>query len=361
MEYVEPFEIACLQTASRQIPVDPKAKDEAIGTNIARILELIGYATKQGKTGVRIVVLPEYAINGIWEERPLEQFLDLGVTIPGKWTDLLAEKCRECNVYLAANMFEVDPEWPGRFFNTSFIIVPAVRSFRNIGRPITTPILFAYTTPADVYDAFNRKYGREKIHEVIKTPYGNLTTLTCAEVMFPETSRASAFNGAEIILHPTSEFDGHETANWNALKTTRAFENNLVFASRQHRRVPGGGTRALLVEGQLDDRRPQRAARWQVSPTTARPPPRAVVDLNALRYARSRAFNPALVRNEMMADFYRDAIGWRNNQFAGEPIESIQQTRAISAAIAREYVDRGLFELPERSPAKEPVRRKPQG
>ena len=360
MEYVEPFEIACLQTASRQIPVDPKAKDEAIGHNIARILELIGYATKQGKTGVRIVVLPEYAINGIWEERPLEQFLDLGVTIPGKWTDLLAEKCRECNVYLAANMFEVDPEWPGRFFNTSFIIDPSGEIVQKHWKTYHNSNLFAYTTPADVYDAFNRKYGREKIHEVIKTPYGNLTTLTCAEVMFPETSRASAFNGAEIILHPTSEFDGHETANWNALKTTRAFENNLVFASANIGEFLEAGRGRFSSRGNsmivAHNGSTLASLANNGEATTS-----AVVDLNALRYARSRAFNPALVRNEMMADFYRDAIGWRNNQFAGEPIESIQQTRAISAAIAREYVDRGLFELPERSPAKEPVRRKTKG
>ena len=81
-------------------------RDEAIAKNLTRQLELIDYATAFGRSNIKIAVLPEYGINGAWEERSVEEWIRCALEIPNPWTDLLAEKARERNLYICANMLE---------------------------------------------------------------------------------------------------------------------------------------------------------------------------------------------------------------------------------------------------------------
>ncbi len=65
MNFVQPYEIACIQPRARRCPADPKGRDEVIAKNLTRQLELIDYATAFGRGNVKIAVLPEYGINGM--------------------------------------------------------------------------------------------------------------------------------------------------------------------------------------------------------------------------------------------------------------------------------------------------------
>lgn len=65
MNFVQPYEIACIQPRAHRCPADPTGRDEAIAKNLTRQLELIDYATAFGRSNVKIAVLPEYGINGV--------------------------------------------------------------------------------------------------------------------------------------------------------------------------------------------------------------------------------------------------------------------------------------------------------
>lgn len=53
-------------------------------------------------------------------------------------------------------MLEKDPEWPGRFFNTSFIIDPQGEIILKHWKHNHNAFLLPYTSPCDVYDEFVR-------------------------------------------------------------------------------------------------------------------------------------------------------------------------------------------------------------
>ena len=157
MTLVQPYAIACIQPQAHQCPSDPKGRDEAIGKNLMRQLELLDYSCAFGRGNVRIVVMPEYGINGAWQERTVEEWISTALEIPNPWTDLLAEKARLRNLYICANMLEKDPEWPGRFFNTSFIIDPRGEIILKHWKHNHNAFLLPYTSPCDVYDEFVRR------------------------------------------------------------------------------------------------------------------------------------------------------------------------------------------------------------
>ena len=231
MNFVQPYEIACIQPRARRCPTDPKGRDEAIAKNLTRQLELIDYATAFGRSNVKIAILPEYGINGAWEERTVEQWINTALEIPNPWTDLLAEKAKDRNLYICANILEKDPAWPGRFFNTSFIIDPRGEIILKHWKHNHNAFLLPYTSPCDVYDEFILRYGREALFPVVDTPLGRLGCLTCCECMFPELARCTVFNGAEVILHPTSEFQDQITETTDFLKIARAVDTVSYWAS----------------------------------------------------------------------------------------------------------------------------------
>ena len=118
----------------------------------------------------------------------LEDWLRISTTIPGPYTDLLAEKAKQRKVWIAANMLEVHPDFPRRFFNASFIVDPAGKIVLKHWKNNNNTWVFPYTTPSDIYSAFIAKFGRENLFPVARTEIGNLGCLTCGELGFPENA-----------------------------------------------------------------------------------------------------------------------------------------------------------------------------
>ncbi len=76
---------------------------------------MIDYVTAFGSSEVKLIVLPEYAINAHWQRIDLEDWMRISTTIPGPYTDLLADKAKQRGIWIAANMLGVDPVPPRRF------------------------------------------------------------------------------------------------------------------------------------------------------------------------------------------------------------------------------------------------------
>lgn len=349
MTEITHYEVACLQTRSRAVSLDAPQRDADVRANLARIFELIDYVTAFGNSDVRLVVVPEYAINARWEKLSLEQWIGISSTIPGPYTDLIAEKARQRGVYIAANMMEVHPDFPGRFFNTSFLLSPEGEILIKHWKNNNNAWVFPYTTPSDIYSEFVAKFGREALFPVAKTEIGGIGLLTCGELGFPENARCTMMNGAEVLLHLSSEpnnMSHGDVRNWESLRTARAYENKC-FLAMANIGMYEGATRGL--HGSHGDSAIHNFDGSVLNKING--PGEATIkgpiDLEALRRVRARPFHPVTMRAEMYAREYDNFPGWPNDEFLERPIASIEETRDLFSRIVQERRDRGIDQPPK--------------
>jgi predicted amidohydrolase len=338
------YEIACLQTRSRAVSLEEEQRDKDVRANIARVAELIDYVTAFGNSDVRLIVLPEYSLNGRWQKMELEDWLRISTTIPGPYTELLGKIAKQRNIFIAANLLEVHPDFPRRFFNCSFIIDPTGEVILKHWKNNNNAWVFPYTTPSDIYTEFCAKFGRENLFPVARTEIGNLGCLTCGELGFPENARCTMMNGAEVLLHLTSEphnMSLGDVYNWEAYRMTRAYENKCYLAMANIG-IYEGATRG--VHGSHGDSGIYSfdGACLNKINGAGEATIKAPIDLNALRRARSKPFHPVTIRAQMYAKEYENFVGWPNDGFADRPIEGIEETRALFRRLVEERRQRGV-------------------
>ncbi len=176
----------------------------------------------------RLIVLPEYLLTGFpmgdslagWGEKAC-------LEIAGAEYEALGKIAQQYQIFLAGNAYELDPNFPELYFQTSFVIDPSgsvVLRYRRLNS------LFA-PTPHDVWDKYLDCYGLEGVFPVAKTEIGNLAALASEEILYPEVARCLAMRGAEIFLHSTSEVYNKNLTPKDAAKITRAVENMAYVVS----------------------------------------------------------------------------------------------------------------------------------
>lgn len=170
----------------------------------------------------RLILLPEYFLTGF----PLGESISVWankacIEMTGPEYELLGQIAQKHNIFLAGNAYELDPHFPGLYFQTCFVIDPTgniVLRYRRLNSMFSP-------TPHDVWDKYLDCYGLEGVFPVAKTEIGNLAAIASDEILFPELARCFALQGAEVFLHPTSEIYGKERAPKEAAKVSRAVEN----------------------------------------------------------------------------------------------------------------------------------------
>ena len=227
---MKPYRVALIQQQTRVI-VEPKERNEIIDENLDRIFELLDWtALRLGD--VKLAVFSEYSIIGQYRPRSVDEWLALAETIPGDVTDQIGRKAKERGCYIVGNLYERDDDWPGRLFNTSFIVDPdgeIILKYRKNNGP--NNLNTTYTGPGDVYSEYTERYGEDSMFPVADTDIGRLGCLTCTDVVFPEMARCLALRGAEVLIHPTAEPYAPEGEAWDVLRRARAYENLCYFLS----------------------------------------------------------------------------------------------------------------------------------
>ncbi|MDJ0745851.1 MAG: nitrilase-related carbon-nitrogen hydrolase [Xenococcaceae cyanobacterium MO_167.B27] len=176
----------------------------------------------------RLVVLPEYWLTSfplgepvaIWAEKACLEMDD-------PLYDLLGNIAQKHGIFLAGNAYELDPNFPGLYFQNCFVFDASgsmVLRYRRLNSMYTP-------TPHDVWDKYLDCYGLEGVFPVAKTEIGNLAAIASDEILFPELARCLAMRGAEILLHPTSEVYGNPRSPKEAAKISRAVENMAYVIS----------------------------------------------------------------------------------------------------------------------------------
>ena len=174
----------------------------------------------------RLVVLPEFWLTGFPMRESIAEWQEKAcLAMDDPLYEAMGAIAQQHNIFLAGNAYELDPHFPNIYFQNCFVLGP---SGNQILRYRRLNSMYA-ATPHDVWDQYLDHYGLEGVFAVARTEIGNLAAVASDEILFPEVARCLMLNGAEILLHPTSEIYGD--VRKDAAKISRAVENMMYVVS----------------------------------------------------------------------------------------------------------------------------------
>jgi predicted amidohydrolase len=341
---VELYNILCAQPVYKPVSFDKVRAKEIIKENLDHYVGIIdrsGAAATAFSAGTptKIVVFPEASIAGFPLGVPsAKEWMDIGcIYVPGEETDVLAEKAKQYGIYIAINQYELDDEWPGRYFNTTFMIDPKGKIALRY-RKICTVLS---TNPHDILDDYVKKYGERELFPVIDTPLGKLGCITCCDITFPEISRCVVMNGAEVLLHPTGEPAGRVyRPGWECARRARAFENMAYLASANAGGSVGklgiqmtrGGSEIIDYDGKVIVRN-EGLGEGSAS---------ATINIDELRKQRPIRMGSLFIqlRAEVFATYYQRSF-WPANQFLKKPMEDLSEVITIKKKAIENWIKQG--------------------
>ncbi len=319
--------------------------------NVEEAIELVQFRVERTKPG--IVVFPEFFITGAQVNRTPDVWAQIGVRFPGPEIDRLCQFAQDMKCFVAGGCFEADDDWPGRFFNTAFIIDDSGTVIHRYRKIQCADVLGTLpdTTPGSVYTRYVDKYGYDHLFPVVNTPLGCLGTVVCFDMNFPETARALVRRGAEVILHPTSEPHGGGRAAWEMGRSTRAFENTAYVVSaamggeylNHSDTVPNlysrGHAKIVNYDGNVQ----------VVADGPGRVALEGRLDLRALRKARANPFVNLAAWDEpsVYGHVYAARQGLPNDLWANDAAEFPYRGMKPTIEVVRRYTADGVFVAPE--------------
>ena len=198
---IEPYMAVALQTSVRHVATRQEVERNL--NHISSMIDLVAHICSL-ELPVRLIALGEGAIQGFVDEildmEQAEYTEIMAADMPGWETQALGEKAKQHGCYIIATLKTKNPKFPQRFFNTVFIVDPTGEICYQHQKNIVLHVEHS-TTPHDVFDEWVAEYGNslETFFPVAKTEIGNIGGTVGVEGAFPESYRAFAMNGAEIL------------------------------------------------------------------------------------------------------------------------------------------------------------------
>lgn len=327
---------------------------EDIRINLKHLEECIDFAILGGSLEgpVRLVAFSEAALQGFYDEMTnmdtIEYCQKIAITIPGEETDVLAKKAKQYGIYIIACAKALEPELiKDRFFNTAFIISPEGKVIHKHRKTRVFSIEHS-TTPFDIWDRWVEKMGDsiEALYPVTETELGKIGTIICYETRFPETARALAVNGAEII-YKTSLSTLHTFRDYFEIQNRARAIDNCCFIiapnigpyyrdpDATQPTSPVGGGQSMIVDylGRILGIAPTIEASYVISP----------INVNEMRQYRIESYFsmlPHLI--EPWGKIYQKAV-WPKNLYLESPPMDHQKTMNHYREILQRLIEKGIY------------------
>jgi 5-aminopentanamidase len=175
--------------------------------NLKHILQKIEIATANG---ANLIVFPECALSG-YVFSDINEAVPYMETVPGPSTSEISALCHKLGVHVVFGLLEKEGHY---CFNTAALIGPEgfIGKYRKSHLPFLGIDRFL--------DCGNEPF------PVFETPIGRIGMLICYDCTFPESARALALGGADILVLPTNWPRGREKIP-KYVVVTRAFENKI--------------------------------------------------------------------------------------------------------------------------------------
>lgn len=167
-----------------------------------------------GARGDHLVVFPETYLNGYMFDTA-EQVRRSAITRGDSALAQVIDACAAHGVHTVIGFLERDGD---EVYNSAATIGPD--GLLGVYRKQHLPYLGAdrFVSP-----------GRDGAPRVVTTPFGNVGTMICFDLRFPESARELALQGADIIAMPTA-WPTHATFLADHVTRVRAVENLLYLA-----------------------------------------------------------------------------------------------------------------------------------
>jgi predicted amidohydrolase len=349
---IAPYQVLIAQAHITTVPSVEQA-DEVISANLDRSLGLAGKFAMQ--PGIKLVVFPEYWMTGAAFGKSVDDFWpNVGIRMDGPHFARLQEFASKVGSYVGGAIFEYDPDWPRRWFNTAFIINPSgdvILKYRKLQCGDINGLL-NNTTPGNVYSEYVQRYGEDGIFPVVDTDIGRLGACICYDTNFPELWRSLTLRGAELIVYPTGEpHNGHRTA-WDVAKRAHATENQIYIASANAgcEAVAPDAPTTFFHRGYSKLIGPDGRA-VAVADTGGEVPLVAKVDIEALRRARRDA-NLSIIDKidfDTAAAMYRNHDGFPMDWALEKPTETADEGIKIVLETMARYRETGVYRAPSQA------------
>lgn len=323
----------------------------AIERNVDRLIGLIERACASAERP-DLVVFPEFAMQGPPLHMGVADWIARACSsIPGPLTAPLQALAKREGIFIAGNLFEAPPEWPGRYFNSSFLIDRGGEVILNYRRVNTA----AFPSVHDFMTDYLAATPQERVFPVVETELGRLALIPCGEINVPEVARVMMMQGAEVILHPTNS---KRTAAQEAAKLSRVAENMTYLVSANVAGPIGFspdnsilGGRSHIIDHLGNTLAFQESADESIAVS-------ALIDIEALRRDRrtdTGLSNPLLrARYEMYVPYYTGAHFYPPDHFRSAPMVQTAETKA-AVALARQNMEQAGILNPLPPGATEPV------
>ncbi|MCX5905375.1 MAG: hydrolase [Proteobacteria bacterium] len=330
---------------------------EEIRINLKHLEECIDFGILGGSLEgpVKLVAFSEGAIQGFYDEMTnmdsVEYCEKIAISIPGDETEILAKKAKQYGIYIIACAKALEPDLiKDRFFNTAFIISPEGKIIHKHRKTRVFPIEHS-TTPYDIWDIWIEKMGDgiEALYPVTETELGKIGTIICYESRFPETARALAVNGAEIIYKTSLSAMRTFRDYFELQNRARAIDNCCYIIApnigpyfrdpeARYPTPPLGGGQSMIVDyqGRILGRAPTTEQTYVV----------ATINVAEVRnYRTESAFSllPHLI--EPWGKIYEKAV-WPKNLYLHNPPWDHQKTIKHYQEIVKNLIAKGTFTLP---------------
>ncbi len=350
------YDCMLVQTVARLIPIGGNADPrEIIRKNLDEHLSSAG--SRLSVPTMRLCVFPEFwltgpgGIGGV--QRTVQNLERMAISEGDEVFDTIGKFAQDYNVYVAFQNFEVHPKLPGRVFNSAFLIDDQGNHVHTYRKNQCADVwgLLPDTTPGSILDEYLDMFGYDALFPVADTPIGKLANMVCFDNMSPEVAGGLRRQGAEVILHSTSEPHGGEGRRaWDNARRTRAMENCAYMLSA----MDGGEYKSHDSEHMTFFRRGHtRLVNFDGSlqGTVDGPGPvllRAHIDLGALRRARANPRTNFQLWNDpsVYADQYSPDMGFPSNMWAGDPYDNPYIGAQAMIDRIESYVDQGIYTPP---------------
>lgn len=353
-------------------------KREQITTNIEHLHEVCAAACWLSSLDlpVRLIVIPEGALQGFtdevfdWDHEKYAN--EIAIDIPGPETEMLGKLAQEFNVYVVATAKAREPEFPGLFFNSVFLLSPRGKVIlRHRKNSPLFPVEHS-VCPHDVWDKWIEIHGRslDSFFPVADTDIGKVGICMANEGSYPELIRGLAMNGAEVICRPAYPEPHVGNGAWEIQNRARALDNTCYMVA------PNLGTYYLLPDSQLPvdafgghsmivDFKGRIVSRHDYGSGSSYCG--GVIDIEGLRDFRARS--PLMnwmkdLRTEVLSLIYEKPIYPKNLWLTRKPMQHAEYKTKIIRRQIRLMQERGIFTPPggdEDAKAQANPRRKTSG
>ncbi|MEM2440067.1 MAG: carbon-nitrogen hydrolase family protein [Candidatus Bathyarchaeia archaeon] len=186
------------------------------GDKKANIQKIEEYTAKARQQNAELVIFPEFSLTGYTIR---DELYELAEPIPGPSTAAIEKIAKKHKSFIVFGMPELSEKTQATLYNTAVLVGPKgfVGKYRKMHLP--------------THSVFEEKrYFRPGYHVgVFDTELGKIGLIVCYDIFFPEVSRLTRLEGAQLIVC-ISASPAIRRSFFETLTAARAMENTAFFA-----------------------------------------------------------------------------------------------------------------------------------